>query len=124
MSVPESPDVFTIERRGGVTIFAASPELEKIDFALFDEAGDILLEPLRKDPSPLVLIDLSQVDYFGSMFVAILLKCFKFVESRDGMMALCGVSPRAGELLRITALATVWPIYATRREALEAMLSE
>ncbi len=39
-------------------------------------------------------------------------------------MVLAGVSERARELLRITSLDTVWPIYANRREAMEALLSD
>ena len=42
----------------------------------------------------------------------------------DGQMALCCVSERARELLRMTSLDLVWPIYATRREAFEALLAD
>ena len=37
-------------------------------------------------------------------------------------MALSGVTERTRELLRVTALDTVWPIYDSKREAIEAML--
>ena len=36
-------------------------------------------------------------------------------------MVLAGVSDRARELLHLTSLDMVWPIYATRREAIEAL---
>ena len=39
-----------------------------------------------------------------------------------GQMVLAGVSERARELLRITALDQIWPIYPGRREAIEALL--
>lgn len=39
-------------------------------------------------------------------------------------MALVGVSPHAQELLRLTSLDMIWPIYATRREAIEALLAD
>jgi len=48
--------------------------------------------------SPLV-VDLSQVDYFGSVFLAVLLRCWKMVMAKGGTMALSGVSARARELL-------------------------
>lgn len=124
MSLPHPRDAFTIERRGGVTIFVASPQLEQIDFALHDEAAEILLAPLAGDDDPQVVVDLSDVNFFGSMFMAILLRCFKVVEERGGMMVLCGLSPRAKELLHLTSLDQVWPIYGTRREAIEALLAE
>jgi anti-sigma B factor antagonist len=36
-------------------------------------------------------------------------------------MALSGVNDRTRELLRITALDMVWPIYQSKREAIEAL---
>jgi anti-sigma B factor antagonist len=39
-------------------------------------------------------------------------------------MALAGVSARAKELLRLTSLDMVWPIYASRQEAMEALLAD
>ena len=75
------------------------------------------MEPLRRQEMPLAVFDLSEVDYFGSMFLALLIRCWKLVSARGGMMALAGVSDRARELLRVTSLDMVWPIYANRREA-------
>jgi hypothetical protein len=43
---------------------------------------------------------------------------------KGGMMALSGASPRVRDLLRITSLDVVWPIYATRREAMESLLTD
>ncbi len=71
-----------------------------------------------------MVFDLSLVDYFGSMFLAMLLRCWKLVQARGGMMALAGVSARAKELLRLTSLDMVWPIYASRQEAMEALLAD
>ncbi|HMB05033.1 MAG TPA: STAS domain-containing protein, partial [Isosphaeraceae bacterium] len=67
---------------------------------------------------------LNAVDYFGSMFLALLLRCWKLVQMKGGEMVLAGVSDRAKELLRITSLDMVWPIYATRREAMDALLTD
>ena len=39
-------------------------------------------------------------------------------------MALAGVSPQAKELLHMTSLDMIWPMYSTRREAMEALLSD
>jgi hypothetical protein len=46
------------------------------------------------------------------------------VQARGGTMALAGVSTRAKELLHLTSLDFVWPIYSDRREAVEALLSD
>jgi anti-anti-sigma factor len=124
MSEPQQQDAFTIERRGGLTVISATPALESVAAGLEEQAADLIFEPLRNDPEPTVVFDLSQVDYFGSVFLAVLLRCFKLVQAKGGTMALSGVSVRAKELLHLTSIDFVWPIYADRREAVEALLAD
>ena len=81
----------------------------------------MVMAPLADQKVPLVVIDLSSVGYFGSVFLALLLRCHKFVKSRGGELVLAGASPMARELLRITALDTLWAIYDDRDSALEAV---
>lgn len=124
MSAPRSNDAFTIERHGELVVITATPLLETLDEGLEEQAADVLLAPIRDQEGVLVVFDLSPVDYFGSMFLALLIRCWKLALARGGTMALAGVSDRAKELLRLTSLDIVWPIYATRREAMEALLAD
>jgi anti-sigma B factor antagonist len=124
MNTPNSQDAFTIERHGDLTLISATPALETLEFGLEEHAAGMIMEPFRHQENPLVVFDLSRVDYFGSMFLALLLRCWKLVQARGGMMALAGVSARAKELLRLTSLDMVWPIYASRQEAMEALLAD
>src|SRR6516165_6757061 len=124
MDETKSTDVFTIERHGDLTLIAATPTLENLEFGLEEQVASLIISPLRRQESPLVVFDLSAVDYFGSMFLALLLRCWKLVQSKGGEMVLAGVSDRARELLRITALDMVWPMYGTRREAMDALSAD
>jgi anti-anti-sigma factor len=124
MSTPHSSDAFTIERHGELTLVSANPALETLEFGLEEQVADLIMRPLRDQDGPLVVFDLSEVDYFGSIFLALLLRCWKLALTQGGMMVLAGVSDRARELLRITSLDMVWPIYTTRREAMEALLAD
>ena len=69
----------------------------------------------------MVVFDLSEVSYFGSVFLSLLLRCHKFVKSAGGELVLCGASGMALELLSVTALDTSWSIYDDRDEAIEAL---
>lgn len=120
-STPRSLDEFTIERHGEVTVIVTSPSLENFDPALVEQAGELMLEPLNRQAQPLLVVDLERVDYFGSAFLSLLLRCWRLTTSKNGQMVLSGVSPRARELLHLTSLDLVWPIYATRREAIAAL---
>jgi anti-anti-sigma factor len=125
MNAPQSQDAITIEHHGEVTLITATPALESLKFGLEKQVADLVMEPIRRqDEPPLLIFDLSRVDYFGSMFLALLLRCWKLTLARGGMMVLAGVSDRARELLRLTSLDTVWPLYASRLEAMEALLAD
>jgi anti-anti-sigma factor len=116
-----SDDAFMIERTGDLTVITATPGLERLEYGLEEQVADLILKPLRQQENPLIVVDLSRVDNFGSMFLALLIRCWKLAVSRGGTMALCGISDRARELLRITSLDMVWPLYESRKEAVESL---
>lgn len=61
------------------------------------------------------------MNYFGSVFLALLLRCHKLVKSKGGEIVLSGATSMARELLQLTSLDTLWAIYDTREDALEAV---
>ena len=67
------------------------------------------------------MFDLSKVGFFGSIFLALLLRIHKRVKERGGELVLCGPTQTARELLSVTALDTLWAIYDNRAEALSAL---
>jgi anti-anti-sigma factor len=122
MSVSQpSEEHVTIERHGDVTILVPAPSLEAVDPGLVEQAAALMLAPLRNDSMPLIVVDLSKIDFFGSTFLSVLLRCWKQAQAKGGLMVVSGVSSRARELLRVTSLDMVWPIYDSRREAIEAL---
>jgi anti-anti-sigma factor len=116
-----SDEAFTIERHGDVTVITATPALEKLAYRLEEQVADLILEPLSKEDNPLIVFDLSRVGNFGSMFLALLIRAWKLAVSHGGSMALAGVTERTRELLRVTSLDIVWPIYDSKHEAIEAL---
>jgi anti-sigma B factor antagonist len=114
-------DGFIIERRGDLTIITATEAVERIDFGLEEQVAELILKPLRRQDNPSIVFDLTRAESFGSMFLALMIRCWKLALSQGGTMALCGVSDRTRELLRVTALDMVWPIYDSKREAVDAL---
>ncbi len=112
---------FRLEWHNEVVVVTPASNIESMNWDLIEQAADLIMAPLKEQPVPLVIIDLSEVGYFGSVFLALLLRCHKFVKSRGGELVLCGASNMAIELLRITALDTLWAIYETREQALDAL---
>ena len=114
-------DAFRIERHGDVAIVIPSSEVESLQWELVDQASELVLAPIHDIATPLVIVDLSEVEFFGSVFLSLLLKTWKSVFQQGGTMVLCGVSDRARELLKLTALDTLWAIYESREEAMEIL---
>lgn len=117
-------DAFRIERHGDVTVVIPSSEVESLQWELIEQASELLLGPISRMGTPLVVIDLSEADYFGSVFLSLLLRVWKSVFHYGGTMVLCGVSTRARELLKLTALDNLWAIYDSRDEAMSVLQSE
>jgi anti-anti-sigma factor len=114
---------FKLEWHGNTVVIIPASNVESMRWDLIEQAAEIVMEPLREQDVPMVVFDLSDVTYFGSVFLALLLRCHKLVKSRGGELVLCGASKMAAELLRVTALDTLWAIYDTREQALEAVES-
>ena len=112
---------FRLEWHGDAVIVVPAGNVESLQWDLIEQAADVVMAPLKEQEVPLVVIDLSDVGYFGSVFLALLLRCYKHVKSRGGEFVLCGASKTATELLRVTALDTLWALYKSREEALEAI---
>ena len=113
---------FRIERHGEIAVVIPSPEVESMQENLIQQAAKMVVSSLKEDPPAGIIIDLSQVNYFGSMFITFLLRCHLLVKKQgEGEVVLAGVSDRIRELLRMTNLDTLWALYDTRAEALEAL---
>ncbi|VAX38873.1 hypothetical protein MNBD_PLANCTO02-1960 [hydrothermal vent metagenome] len=119
----QSHDDFRLEWHGNTVIITPASNVEEMRWDLIEQAADIVMDPLREQEVPMVVVDLSDVNYFGSVFLALLLRCHKFVKSKGGELVLSGASKMATELLRVTALDTLWAIYETRDDALDAVES-
>ena len=116
-----SGDDFRLEWHGNTIVITPASNVESMNWELIEQAADIVMAPLKKQESPMVVVDLSEVNYYGSVFLALLLRCHTAVKSRGGELVLCGCSTMARELLKITALDTLWAIYDTKDEALDAV---
>ncbi len=121
LNMPNVSDDFRLEWHGNTVIITPSPNVEEMPWDLTEQAAEIVMEPLKSSPSPMAVIDLSEVKFFGSAFLALLLRCHTAVKSRGGELVLSGPSKMARDLLKLTALDTLWAIYETRAEAIEAV---
>lgn len=120
-ATPLANEYFQVKRHGDVAVIVPSPEVEQLPDNLLQPAAAMVLAPLKDDPPSNLIVDLAGVRYFGSAFITFLLQCHARVKPRGSELVLAGVNPRIRELLRTTALDTLWALYDTRQEAVEAL---
>lgn len=113
--------IFQVEWHGEAVVVVPARDVEKMRWDLIEEAADVVLGPLKGSQVPLVIFDLSDIKYVGSVFLSLLLLGHKLVKGWGGEIVICGASPMARELLRVTALDTLWAIYDSRQQALSAL---
>ncbi len=112
---------FRIERHGEVAIVIPSPQVEEMHETSIEQAAKMVINSLKEDPPAGIVIDLSKINYVGSVFVSFLLRCHMLAKKHGSEIVLSGASQPARELFRILDLETVWALYDTRKEALNAL---
>jgi anti-anti-sigma factor len=112
---------FQIERHGDVAVVIPASEVEKMPNSLMEQAAKVVLDSLRADPPTGLVFDLSKVDWVGSIFLSFLLHCHKRAKEKGCEVVVAGASSKARELLHMTALDTIWPLYDKRADAIAAL---
>ncbi len=108
-----------IEHVGPVTIIGLSARCQLIEDALLEPLGAELLDVARTAMPPQVVLDLSRTKFFGSGFIEVLLRVWKELQQKsDSRLVLCGVQTYCREVLEITHLDQLWPMVATREDAI------
>lgn len=121
MAEPSAGESFQIDRRGDIAVITPSAEIESMPENLIEQAAQIVLAPLKVTPPSGLIVDLSRVNYFGSVFISFLLRCHLLVKKQGSELILAGVSEKTRELLRVMSLDTLWAIYETPDEALASL---
>ena len=120
MSTPAAQE-FQIVRHGEIAVVTPSVKVEEMHETMIEQAARLVVQALRTDPPAGIVIDLSQVNYFGSVFVSFLLRCHTLAKKHGSEIVLAGPSEPARELLKLLDLQTLWAIYDTRQEAMDAL---
>src|SRR4051795_5452220 len=117
----ESHESFNIERHGEIAVVTPSAKVEEMHETMIEQAARLVVQSLREDPPAGIVVDLSQVNYFGSVFVSFLLRCHALAKKSGSEIVLAGASEPARELLHLLDLETVWAMYGSKQEAIDAL---
>jgi anti-anti-sigma factor len=108
------------ELKHGVVVVRFDPRVRSLDEAHIDLIRAPILSAADADP-PLVVVDLSNIDFFGSSFIELLFRLWSRLKGRQGQFAMCGVSEYCREVLSVTNLDQLWQIYDSAEQAAAAL---
>lgn len=123
MTTPQSDPPIRVERHGTVAVLTPSPEAPGLAERPLEQAATAVLTPLAAVPPAGIVMDLTELDYFGSRFIGFLIRCHQLIKESGGRMVLVGASARVRELLRLSALDGLWPFYQEVGKAVQALTS-
>jgi anti-anti-sigma factor len=116
----QSPTI-QLERHKKLAVITPSSAVgNALEPALERESRGVL-DSLRANPPQGIVMDLSQVDYFGSLFLAFMIRCHTLTRKNGGNLVVAGASERIRDLLRLSALDTLWNSYEDQDEALRTL---
>lgn len=108
-----------IECREATAIVTPAVNLGEFSYANLEQE---IADGLRRfDEQPEVrniVIDFADSDYFGSSALGLMVRLWKRVCSRGGMMAVCNLSEHEIEILHACRLDHFWSICSSREQAL------
>ena len=105
ISKRQSGEATVVEVKGDITLYN-SPQVRKM-----------LLDLLREERVPHVVMNMTEVPYIDSAGVASLVEGLKASREFSSRFALYGLSPSAREVLQLTKLIRVFEVYETEEEA-------
>ena len=113
--------LFDVERDGEVVVLIPRGDLRESDYMDIESGARGLLDLVSAPEVKGVVLDFHRTDYYGSTALGFFLRLWKRVSSRGGRMAFCNLSVNEGEILAVTRLDTLWPVFPSREEALKAV---
>jgi len=121
---------FELREDGGCLVAAFTGQITTHFYTEFRDDYNEICRRLSVVDSPRLIIDLTETDFFGSLFIGIILKLSVSVGRQNGQFALCGLSDQLDELMKKLMLlernadaAGDLKHYSTRAEAVSGLTS-
>jgi anti-anti-sigma factor len=112
------PKFFRVEPAGETLVFTATNNMGSLVEDDVRDEWEALLREFEVHNARHAVIDLGALDYFGSIMLELMVVLWKRVSAKRGKLVICNVSHVGKEILHTAKFHTIWPIVATRDEAL------
>jgi len=112
----------TITLEGRVTVLTMPAELAELDELQVASIRDELLNLADTADRAWVVLDLSNVEFFGPAFIEVIFRVWHRVTGRnEGKFAIVGLGRFCREVIHVTHLDNLWNVHDARNDAVRLM---
>lgn len=119
MNLSEAP--YQFESSDTYSVLVLYPLINDGQWGNVSQLGTEILARLETLKSPVLIVDLSPLDYMGSAQVALLVRVWKSLKKVHGRMVVQCPGQMVREVLAIAGLKSLWDIVETREAALMSL---
>ncbi|SFI27331.1 STAS domain-containing protein [Planctomicrobium piriforme] len=113
--------IFTVEPLGSTVIVTPHGEGSAFRYQDLHLEANTIRGQLTKPGVRFLVIDLKEMEYFGSEFIGALVSMLREMRSRGGKACFCAATPQMLQVLQNMSLFKLWPHYPTREDALNGL---
>lgn len=92
----------------------------ELDLHSSQELRSVMLDAIRQQVAPRLILNLKGVSYIDSSGVSVLVEGLKASGGGKGKFALCGLGPEVRDVLKLTQLLPVFEVYENEDDCLRA----
>lgn len=107
----------TQEKQDSINVLGLQGRLDAATSGSLDEKLTALVDAGEAK----VLVDCRELDYISSAGLRVLLAAAKQFKKLEGSIALSTLNPNVKQVFEISGFTSIFPIYATREEAVQAL---
>ncbi|MCA8997154.1 MAG: STAS domain-containing protein [Planctomycetaceae bacterium] len=119
-SVMQHLRIFNIEQDGAIVIVTPQGEGSAFRYQDLHLEANTVRGVLMKPEVKFLIIDLEQLEYFGSEFIGSLVSMLREMRVRAGKGCFCSARPQMLQVLQNMSLCRLWPHYDSREAAVAA----
>ncbi|MGE0376493.1 MAG: STAS domain-containing protein [Planctomycetaceae bacterium] len=112
---------YHIDQNASYSTITLLPGLNEAQWSDIERAGTDITGRLSAMRTPAVMVDLTPLNYMGSSMVAMIVRCWKNVQSNKGRIVVICNNDVVREVISLAGLTKVWPIVETRDAALKEL---
>ena len=105
----------TVTKENGITVVEVTAPGRILDHEMCPALEEQIQAAADEADPPIVLVDLSNSDYFSNAFNRVLANVWRSLKRRDGRLALSSLNEPCREMIHNLHLDTIWAVFETRR---------